>query len=330
MATVNAERSTLLDVVTRTEPGGGIAALVEQLQKQSVLLEDAHWIPGNMPTGHKFSSRTALPTVEWRKFNQGVTPSKSRAATVTESAGMLEGRSEVDVDLAKLHGNQAAYRMSEDTGFTQAMVHEVESMAFYGSTLTSPEKFQGLAPRMNATADLGGGQIIKVDASPSGSDQTSIWLVGWGENSVSMFYPTGFGKTGIESIDRGIQDVDDGTGKMFMAYVTVFKWHVGMMVKNWTKVARLCNIDTSAKDPTADTLVPKMIEAIDALGPMAGTRPVFYMNRTAKTLLHQQVRYSTKNSTLTTESPGGQPVTSFLGIPIRVTDAILNTEAVIS
>jgi hypothetical protein len=127
-----------------------------------------------------------------------------------------------------------------------------------------------------------------------------------------------------------MQSVNDGTGKEFLAWVSVYKWNVGLMVKDWRYVARIPNLDTSSMAGTDDTIVPAMIDAVNALEGTEGVRPVFYMNRRIHSMLHKQARTVIKGATITTENIGGKPVSSFLGIPIRVTDAILNTESVVS
>ena len=37
-----------------------------------------------------------------------------------------------------------------------------------------------------------------------------------------------------------------------------------------------------------------------------------------------------KNSTLTIEMVGGKPITYFLGVPVRETDALISTETTVS
>jgi hypothetical protein len=59
-------------------------------------------------------------------------------------------------------------------------------------------------------------------------------------------------------------------------------------------------------------------------------RPVFYMNRRAKSFLRRQLASATKNSTLTREEVGGKKVEVFDGIPVRTTDALTNTEAAVA
>ena len=85
------------------------------------ILEDAVFMEGNLPTGHRVTVRTGLPAVYWRSLNQGVPGSKSTTAQVDEAVGMLEAYCRVDKDLAELNGNTPEFRLSEDTAFLEAM-----------------------------------------------------------------------------------------------------------------------------------------------------------------------------------------------------------------
>ncbi|HXS30592.1 MAG TPA: hypothetical protein VN755_07140, partial [Steroidobacteraceae bacterium] len=74
---LGANSLTLADHAKRTDPSGGISKIVEMLSQSNPLLEDMVWREGNLPTGHRTTVRTGLPTVAWRLINAGVTPSKS-------------------------------------------------------------------------------------------------------------------------------------------------------------------------------------------------------------------------------------------------------------
>ena len=72
---------TLADVIKRTEPGvnggpGKIATIVEMLTETNEILQDMTYVEGNLPTGHKSTIRTGLPSAAWRMLNYGVQPSK--------------------------------------------------------------------------------------------------------------------------------------------------------------------------------------------------------------------------------------------------------------
>lgn len=331
MAAIGTTLPTLHDQVKRRDPNGAIATIIESLTQRNAFLQDSVWTEGNLPTGHRYTNRTALPSISWRKMNEGILASKSQTNQADETCGQLEGLSKIDCKLADLYGNAGAFRLTENQGFMQAMQNEIETGCFYHSTKSAPEKFMGLSPRLDATTNTGGSQILKHDPSPSGSDQTSMWLVGWGTDTVHMIYPKG-SNGGLESHDMGQQLVDDGTGagKVFRAWVSNWNWQVGLAVEDWRYLVRICNIDVSQLSATGSALIQSMIKAVHMIQDRMKVRLVFYCNRTIGTYLHLQALDSVKNSTLSIQNVGGQFITTFLGIPIRESDALLNTESIIS
>ena len=121
MATLTTGALTLADWAKRLDPDGRVPVVAELLSQSNEILEDCVFQEGNLPTGHRVTIRTGLPSVYWRSLNQGVPSSKSTTAQVDESVGMLEAYCRVDKDLAELNGNTAQFRLSEDTAFLEAM-----------------------------------------------------------------------------------------------------------------------------------------------------------------------------------------------------------------
>ncbi|MGH9811532.1 MAG: major capsid protein [Candidatus Acidiferrales bacterium] len=331
MATINATLPTLADITSRMDPNGSIASVVEVLSQDNTILMDAVWKEGNLPTGHVFTSRVALPSGTWRMFNQGVAPSKSRTSQVTEACGMLEAYAKVDCGLAELNGNGPAFRASENSAFIQGLSNDLETAFIYSSTKTDPEKIMGLAPRLDSTTGSWGGQIIDSQIAASGSDQSSIWFVGWGPETVFGMFPKGM-KSGFTEEDLGKQLTRDSGGtNEFTAWVTHYKWNVGLCVKDARYVVRLANIDTSAIAETGKLLLQDMVKSVHQLR-KTGARLAGYCNKKIGTYLHLQALDSVANATLSIEKDwAGRPgVTHFLGIPMRETDGITNTEAIIT
>lgn len=333
MATLTATNPTLADVAKRLAPDGSIDTIVEILSTTNSAIQDAVFVEGNLPTGHRSSIRTGLPAPTWRQLYGGVQPTKSTTAQVTDNCGMLEAYAETDKALADLNGNTAAFRLSEEKAHIEAMGQEMAQTLFYGNEGTAPAEFTGLAPRFNtrlaATAQSADNVI---HGGGSGSDNTSIWLVGWADDKVSGIYPKG-SKAGLSMRDMGevtIENADGSNGRM-QAYRSHYRWDCGLMVKDWRYVVRICNIDVS--DLTADAasgakLVNLMIEATYKIPMLGACRPAFYCNRNIATYLHLQTT-NKANVNLTLESVAGRPVLMFGGIPVRREDAILNTEATV-
>jgi hypothetical protein len=266
-------------------------------------------------------------------LNQGVQPSKSTTAQIDEACGMLEAWSEVDKDLAELNGNTGAFRLSEAQAFIEAMNQEMASTLFYGNSGTAPEEFTGLSPRYSSLSAANAQNIIS--GSGAGSDNSSIWLVVWGQNTCFGIFPKG-SKAGLIHDDMGLVTVETTAGiagTRLRAYQDRWQWKNGIALKDWRYVVRIPNIDISnlvAKSSAAD-LTELMIKATHRLPNMNMGRPVFYMNRTVFQMLDIQRRDDViSGGGLVYKDVDGKNTPTFRGIPIRVCDSLLETEAVVS
>jgi len=328
MALLALTHPTIMDVAKRLDPDGKIATVVELLAQENEALDDAVWLEANDGTGHRTTARTGLPSVTWRKIYGFVQPSKSTTVQIRDTTGMLEAYAEVDKALADLNGNTAAFRLSEDQAFIQAMNQEQADTLFYGNEGTEPEAFTGLTPRFNS---LSAANIINAAGD---SDRTSIWLVGWGPNTVHCLYPKG-SKAGLSVEDKGQCTVESlgntvaSTGRM-EAYRTHYRWDSGLTVRDWRYVVRIANIDQAALVGDAATgadLIDLMARSLDTIQSLSGVRPAFYMNRTLLSVLRRQTVSAVKNSTLTTDMVAGKQVVSFAGIPVRRVDKLVSGES---
>lgn len=334
MSTVGKSNPTLADVAARTDKDGKIEMIVEMLKQTNELLEDMTWIEANNGTNHKTTIRSGLPSVTWRLLNYGVQPSKSRSVQIQDTCGMLEGYAEVDKALADLNGNTAAFRMSEDQGFIQAMNHSLASKLVYGNTETDPEQIMGLAPRYSNLSAENGENIIS--GSGTGSDNTSIWIVTWGPNTCHGIYPKG-SKAGLSHKDLGEVTLEDAAGGYYQGYRTHYKWDCGLTLRDWRATARIANIDVSELADAGETgfdganLPNLLIKAYNkVLRYMKLGRTVIYCNNTVKTALDLIASNKTNTWFTTANGVNGMPINMFRGIPIRMVDAILDTESTVS
>lgn len=330
MSTLATTHPTLLDITKRLDPQGKVDTIAELLSQTNEILDDMVWIEGNLPTGHRTTVRSGLPTPTWRKLYGGVQPTKSRTVQVTDSCGMLEAYAEVDKALADLNGNTGAFRLSEDRAHIEGMNQEFASTLFYGNESTEPEAFTGFGARFNDQAAENGGNIITSADTPDGSDNTSIYLVVWGPNTVHGIYPKG-SKAGLNMEDKGQVTIEniDGNGGRMEAYRTHYRWDCGLSVRDWRYVVRI-NIDQEDLVKNAASgpdLVDLMTQAVELIPTLSMGRPAFYCNRTVRSFLRRQIANKVAASTLTMEQVAGKHVTMFDGIPVRRCDAITNTES---
>ena len=339
MATPTAQSAlnpTLLDFAARLDPDNKIAAIIEMLAQTNPILEDMVFAEGNLPTGHRTTVRTGLPSVYWRTLNKGVKTSKSRTKQVDEGCGMLEAYAEVDKALADLNGNTAAFRLSEDRAFIEAMNQEMAATMIYGNPEVDPEKFLGIAPRYDAksTDDQKSGYNIITPAgsvTPSGTDQTSIYLIGWGMNTVHGIYPKG-STGGLQHQDLGEQTLQDAAGGKYQGYRSHYKWDMGLVVRDWRYIVRIANIDLGSitSDYATQNLLDALDDAIGRIPSLGLCRPVFYARNEVISLLTKQARKMAGSTITVDQIAENKRLVAFGGIPVKKNDQILKTESVIA
>ena len=330
MTTLAATHPTLLDLKSRLEPNGQVSKVIEMLNQTNEILDDAVWIEGNELTGHTTSVRTGIPEPTWRKLYGGVQPTKSTSVKVREALGMLENYAEVDKALADLNGNSAAWRMSEESAIIEGFGQKVARYMIYGNEATEPEGFTGLAPRFNDQSAVNGENILTDAATPDNADNTSLWVVGWGPDTVHMIYPKG-SQAGLQIADKGhvtIENVDGAGGRM-EAYRTHYKWDCGMVVRDWRYVVRI-NFDLEdvvASGATGPVLRDMLAQAMRRIPSLNRCRPAIYMNRDALDAFDKQMNRDPLLAFQTQEDAQGKFITRFRGVPIRRVDQILSTES---
>lgn len=335
MATLSVANPTLLDVANM--PGNeDVKDIVELMAQFNPILVDALALPCNKGDHHVTTVRTGLPAVAWGKLYQGVASTKGTRQQVKDTTGFMESAAEVDqrlVDVVEAAMDKASIRADEAAGHYEAMSQEAASAIFYHDTNVDPSKPMGLAPRFNdLTIAENKSQII--DAGGTGSDNTSIWMITWSKQTVHLIYPKA-GKAGIERKDRGVQPKLDANNLTYFVYREDFTWHLGISVRDWRYVSRVCNIDVSllSKDAASGAdLIDAMTDMYFAhFGRKKGAgKTIIYANTTIVKYLDFQVRNATNKNlflTLDKTGPNAEEVLAFRGIPIHETDALLETEA---
>jgi hypothetical protein len=344
MATLGTTALTYADWAKRMDDGYKTASIIELLSQTNEILDDMLVMEGNLPTGHKTTVRTGIPSATWRLLNYGVPNGKSTTAQVIDTVGNLEVYAVVDKDLADLNGNTPSFRLSETKAFLEGMSQQVASTLFYGNTSVNPERFMGLAPSLQHDQSANAQSAANViDAGGTGSVNTSIWLVVWGADTVHGIFPKGK-TTGLKHIDMGEWPIQDANGNTYQGYRDHFKWEVGLTVRDWRYVVRIANIDvTNLVAGSGANLLNALVRAMYRLPTTGGRaaavtksdapsiqgmmgKAAIYCNRTVRTFLDIQAMNKT-NVLLRLEEFEGKVITSFRGVPIRTCDAILNTEA---
>lgn len=336
MATIGSTFFDLIDLFKRQDDGRQFATIIELLAETNSVLDDAMAVECNNGTKHRTTVRTGLPSVTWGQLYKGVSQSKSTTTQVDDTTGFVEALSTVDKRLLDLSANASAVRLSEAKAFLEALNQEAASKIFYGNVDTDPEQFTGFAPRFNDLSAANGGQIV--DGGGTGSDNTSAWFITWGDSQSHLIYPQGT-RAGIAREDKGEQRVLDSDGNAYYVMEEMFRWHLGLSVRDWRYVARIANIDVSELQAGNVDIYPLMRQAFWRLRShrVSGGRMAIYANSDVLEALDAQ---STPTSSTTGSSSGtgtnvrltptnidGREVMSYRTIPVRQVDALVNTEA---
>lgn len=301
---------TLLDLAMRG--GENVAAVVED-----VVTVAPEWgiIPAapRLGTSYEVLRRTSLPSGGFRKVGDGVVGQKSGFERETKPMFVFEAQMNVGEDIVK--AQTAASRSTvgdvladEAIAHVQGSAITMGSQVYYGKKANA-DGFAGLAAQVSDEESAGGG---------AGADTTSAYLL-WvppvtSESDVPKGVHFAVGLDGsFQFGDWMKQQVDKGNNKKAMEYVNNFMFYVGLATASAYSVFRVRNIkEGSALTPTMGYKLLKKVP-IARRGNL-----IWVMNRTAQELLRQ--------SLITNEVKDPPLPEKLCGIPITVTDSIVDTE----
>ena len=322
MATVDSYSALNLIELAKRTGNGNLLLIAENITEKNAMTKDAFWVQANQLTSHKITQRQALASGTWRQLNKGVPAETTHTRQVVEPIGMLESYSKVDKVLANLAPNPQQFRSDEDMGFVEGMSQTLTDALVYGAITSDPDSFDGFATRFNALS------LANVYDGGGSSARTSIYIIKWGErgDGCHLIYPRASQSLGINVNDLGEDTVLDADGNEYQAYRTHFQIFAGLCVRDTRAFARIANIN-SGTAWSSNGIDDIMIEALNNFWSL--DRTAIYVNRAIMT----QMDIQSKDKTNVYYQPGmvwGQPTTMFRGIPVRLTDAILNTEAAVA
>lgn len=326
----NAGRTTMIDVAKSVDPSGRLAKVAEVLAQASPAFADAPFLPSNSQAGNRVTMRSGLPTVDFVRLNEGVEASKATTIQHVDSMGIILGRSEVDIKAKKIVSDFNGYRYNQDLAFMESMAVKAEATIFAGNEASNSAAFTGFAPRFgDIDTVLGSPYYQVVDGGGAGSDNTSMWIVDWGERACHLIYPEG-SPAGLDVVDLGEEvQVLDANSRQFTAAVTEYMLTFGLSIQNFRHVCRIAALDKSdilLASTSSPNIINLLIQGLHKMVAPMGAQRVIYCSRAVATLLEIQARTGS-NMALQMMDWAGVPVTSFRGIPIRETDAIGADEA---
>jgi len=333
MATIASNLYTLTDWVRSRNPDESQARIIDMLSQQNEIVKHLQFMEGNLTDGHQTTLAASLPSVAWNTVNGLITPSTVTTTQAKFRCGMLTTAMEVPKLIADLGGNPNAFRAARLPMYMEALAQEAASSIFYGDETLYPERFNGLTKYFNSVS-TGTNQTARnvIDGGGTGSDNSSIWLVGWGEGGLWACTPKGYG-AGITHINKGVVDatVVDANGIVTgirEVYRDLFYWSFGLVLEDWRNVARICNIDASALRAGSGADLLEKMRLMTTVINKRNLNYKIYAPRYVYAYLKDQVWDHVKGGGgLSFENIDSVPTLMFEGYPIYLLDKLTEAEA---
>lgn len=339
---------TLADLGKLEGPDGNLEFKdqVDMTWQANEVLQVLPWIPCNDKNKHMILQRVGLPTVYETMFHGGTLPSTGVDAQMWVPTAYFTSLEEIPKKMADDTGDPEGLRYQRSRGHYEAHAQNMASTIFYGNTLTDLLSFPGLAFMYSSTTALNGQNVLK--AGGAGSDNTSLWLLGFGDDAVSGLYPNG-SMAGLEHTYAGPAWVENQgasagtpyTGKRELVYRDHYSWTAGLLNANWKWAVRICNISVNAlvsgvNDANLIQLAESAVHrlpttAVRTPDPNSPVRRVAWIcNRTIREMIDRQSRQQVAaGGQLRYEVVDGIQREIFHNIPMYTNDQITNSETLV-
>ncbi len=300
---------SLLDIakLNNTDPVVGLIEEAAQIHPE-ITLAPSRAIRGLQ---YRTKVRTAVPSVTFRDANEGQAPIESTFENRLVETYILNPRWEADVAVADAYEDgPEAYIALEAAGILEGALQQLCKVFYYGTNATfgDAKGFPGLLQCYDATN-------MVVDATGTTDNvASSVWAIKFGMDSLHWV----LGNDARIDVDPPRKEtvLDSGGSNRFTAYVQELLARPGLQVGNIKHAARIKKLTTDSGKGLTDSLMADLVELFPA-----GVRPdaIFMSRRSLGQLRGSRTAYD----------PLGRPAPApadWDGIPIAVTDAIVNTE----
>lgn len=267
-------------------------------------------------TTHKYTKETGAPVVGFRTPNSGRDHDHSIDTEVSADLEILDYSWKVDKAVADAwrKGGPEAKIAREGRRHVRASLFAFEQQLINGTVGGASGGFVGMADVLDDKDDP---MVVDATGAVAGTG-SSVWAVVLGENDCMGVYK-GDGPM-MELGETIVQQALDGDGKSYPVYYTPGCTWLGMQVGSAFSFGRICNLTAENGKGLTDILLSQLLEQFPA-----GEGPdLLLMSRRSRGQLQRS---------RTTYSPTGQPAPlpqEYEGVPIVVTDAISNTETILT
>jgi len=252
--------------------------------------------------------RTALPAGAFRKVNEGSEPTKSAYANKLVECAYYDGQMEMDVAAAEMdeEGPDHALTLEAD-GHMQAYLQTVGKQVWYGTgTGGDSDGFPGAVQVVDSS-------LVTDATGTTANTGSSVYGIKLGDKFVRLV----FGRNRVVGVGDWRKQTITRSSKEMTAWKNSLEGWIGCQWINKYAISRIKKLTADNAKGLTDALLGAHLAKLPV-----GAKPDFwFMTQRSR----EQLRAS-RTATTPTGAPAPLPTDAF-GIPIVVTDSILNTEA---
>jgi hypothetical protein len=268
-------------------------------------------------TSYKIASRVTYPGVGFRAANEGSTPTKSEFENQLIECYILSGAIQADVAVARAYEDgEQAWKDVESVGVMRQALIELGSQVIYG-TAVDAKGFPGLQAIHTA---FDAGLVVDAGGSTAGT-ATSVYGINTDTQGVQLVFGAG---TTFELGEWRIENV--GTSSVYPAHVANLTAWVGLQVGSRYSIGRLKDATADANGGVTDSKLAELLSKYPV-----GYRPNYWLMNRRSAFQLQSSRSATSIQNGVKSTSGAEVFaptpTESNGIPIVITDSLVNTEA---
>jgi hypothetical protein len=311
----------LLQISDLIADGFGLADIeVSDVLQRAPLVSRISMVPSSNGTVHKFTKEIQAPVIGFRAVNAGREHDHGVDQEVTGDLAILDWAWSCDVAVADAWRRGREHFLERETlRHLKAALFGFEKQLINGQLGAAAGGFAGFrdAGTINALADT---MVVNAGGvAGDGAIMSSVYALCLGEDDIVGVYK-GDSANPLQPGETNKQRLTDGDGKHYTGYVTDGQSWLGLQVASAYSIGRVCNIGTGANKTLTDAHLYELLSRF----PEGRTPHAFVMSRRSQ----EQLRKSR-----TATSPTGAPapiVEEVAGVPVLITEAVLNTEAALT
>lgn len=237
-------------------------SFAEVLTEKNPLLYDFPTLPANGILSNEGSRETSLPTPQIIKIGAGHSASTVRWDNYKEEISLFVDRVVIPKHTLDIQPDKAAFRAKVEDRHAEGFGQGVCNHVIYGTSVASPEKFDGLDVRYSVPdatdptdPSSSSADFAVFDAGGTGSDTMSMWLIQPALDKIHFITPANNPNMGLSTVDGGLVYATDAiSGLERQEHRTELEWWVGLNIVDIRSCARIRNIESAVANLDASVL----------------------------------------------------------------------------